>query len=105
MDLYPRDKVPADGMRLYFDDTTGEPYYARLLFNEFLATFTFVFVVLIVKFKKSLKRVENPIKGVAISITLLCCYKMTLDAGGSLNPWFGLAESCLSLIKYNDIGN
>jgi glycerol uptake facilitator-like aquaporin len=88
--LYPEMIVISDGDLLYFDGPNGTPYYGRLLLNEFLATFTFVFVVLIIKFKNSLQKVENPIKGIGITLTLICCYSMTLRAGASLNPWFGL---------------
>lgn len=55
-----------------------------------MATFTFIFVLLIVKYKKILYTVDDPIKGLAASMTLYCCYEFTRGGGASLNPWFGL---------------
>lgn len=95
VELYPDYYVLSDGHSLYFKDFDHNPYFGRLLLNEFLATFTFIFVLLIVKYKKSLAKVEEPIKGVAITLTLFCCYSMTAGAGACLNPWFGFTETML----------
>jgi len=105
VELYPDLVVLSDGSSLYFADNDHNPYFGRLLLNEFLLTFTFVFLYLIVKYKKTLTRVENPIKGIAITLTIFCCYSMSCRAGACFNPWFGLAESMLYFGQLSDKGH
>lgn len=102
--MYPNNKITDGfgGQSIYFADNDTNPYFARLLLNEFLLTFTFIFIVLIVKYKKSLVGVTNPIKGIAITLALFCCYGMSAGAGACLNPWFGLAETFLFFGKLSD---
>lgn len=88
---------------LYFTED-GTPYYLRILLIEFLQTFTFVSVVLIIKYKKSLRDVNEGIKGIAVTITLITCYIFTLGDGSSLNPWFGFAQSMLSIAENKSRG-
>jgi len=70
-----------------------------------MASFTFFFVTLIIKYKKALSTVEDPIKGVGISLTLYCCYVLTRGSGAALNPWFGLSQSCLYFAGLSSRGN
>ncbi len=104
VDLYPNNMITDGygGQSIYFADNDHNPYFARLLLNESLLTFTFVFIVLIVKYKKSLVRVTNPIKGIAITLAIFCCYSMSNGAGACFNPWFGLAETFLFFGKISD---
>lgn len=96
VDLYPALYVLRDGDLLYFSDVeNGDIYYGRVFLLEFLSTFNFIFVLLILKYKENLKRVEDPIKGIAAALTLYVCYEFTCGSGGCLNPWFGIAESLL----------
>ncbi|CDW89325.1 mip family channel protein [Stylonychia lemnae] len=98
VELYPEQMTINDGQLLYFkieDNGDLTPYYARLLFSQFLASFTFFFVTLIIKYKKALSTVEDPIKGLGISLCLYCCYVLTRGSGAALNPWFGLTQSIL----------
>lgn len=53
VELFPSRMVSKDGLSLYFKEFDHNPYFARLLLNEFLHSFTFISVFLIVKYKPS----------------------------------------------------
>ena len=96
VDLYPKSYTLRDGDFLYFSDIeNGDIYYARVLLLEFLSTFNFIFVLLILKYKNTLEKVDDPIKGIAAALTMYVCLEFTCGSGGCLNPWLGVAESLL----------
>jgi glycerol uptake facilitator-like aquaporin len=89
---------PSDNINqyLYFKTNSAsidkiEPYYGRIILQEFLQTFTFVLVYLVLNFEKDLKMINKVLKGFILGSTLYACTYMTYWEGASLNPAFGAA--------------
>jgi glycerol uptake facilitator-like aquaporin len=85
---------------LYFNDfDISSPKYFRVILQETLQTFIFTFVFLMVKYKQSLKKSDEVVKGLLLSLVLYCCYEMALQSGQSFNPAFAAAESVFMFVK------
>ncbi len=61
---------------------------------EFINTFMFCLVYLILIYKPSLRLVDELVKGISIAFTLWIGYELDAGAGASLNPAFALAQVC-----------
>ena len=89
--LWPMVQNPDVAIR--FVSELGNIYYAKICFLEFLNTFTFVYVYLLLIYKPSLRLVDEIIKGIGASITLWICYELDAGAGACLNPAFAIAQT------------
>lgn len=102
-DIYPSFKKLNDNY-LYFDHD-GEPFWGRLVLQEFLHTFTFTLVYLIVKYDKTMKHVDRLLKAFCLLFTLYLCNSLTLGSGAVFNPALGLAQSVYMIGIYNNNGS
>lgn len=60
---------------------------------EFILTFTFTAVFLLVKNKFTTKGSDEIVKGFAVAMTLLGCLSMSYGSGGGLNPALAVAQT------------
>ena len=76
-----------------FDPLNPEPYWARILFLSVVPTFLFITLYLVIRFERSMKKVDRMIKGLGVSFAMTGCLSMTAGAGACLNPALGLVQS------------
>jgi glycerol uptake facilitator-like aquaporin len=84
-------KQQGDTTYLLYFDSDGDPIWGRLILQEILHSFTFTLVYLIVKYDKSMKRVDRLSKAFCLTFTLMVSFYLTLGSGASFNPAFALA--------------
>lgn len=78
---------------MYFDATTGDSYWGRLICDETLVSFLFTVIYLIVRFESSMCKVDRLIKGIAMSFTIVACTFLSNGSGAIFNPAIGFAQS------------
>ena len=74
-----------------FISELGNVYYAKVCFLEFLNTFMFCFIYLLLIYKPSLRLVDELVKGITIGFALWIAYELDAGAGACLNPALGIA--------------
>lgn len=82
--------LPANNSLYYYNGTV---FFGRVCLQEFLWTFTFTLIMLIVNFEPSLTKVNKVAKGLTISHALAACYLFTLSSGACFNPVLGLVQT------------
>jgi glycerol uptake facilitator-like aquaporin len=89
--IYPDTKLENPHGNLYFDTfecviPLCHVYWGRLILQEVLQTFSFTMVYLVVKYDKSMRRIDRLIKAFCMMVVYLVCLQMTLGSGSTLNP-------------------
>lgn len=88
--LWPLVQNPDIAVRFISEE--GGIFYAKVCWLEFINTFMFCLVYLILIYKPSLRLVDELIKGIAIGFTLWISYELDAGAGACLNPAFAIAQ-------------
>eukprot|EP00347_Sterkiella_histriomuscorum_P018893 403343769 len=81
---------PSNTDLYFYNDTV---FFGRVCMQEFLWTFTFTLIFLIIQFEPSLRKVNKIAKGLAISHSLGACLSFTLNSGSCFNPVLGLVQT------------
>ncbi|CDW77777.1 mip family channel protein [Stylonychia lemnae] len=103
-EIYPDFTKNQKGDFLYFNED-GDPYWGRLVLHEFLHTFTFTYVYLIVKYDKTMQKVDRLLQAFCLTFTLYVCNSFTLGSGAVFNPALGLAQSVYMIGVNNSNGS
>lgn len=87
--LWPLEQYPT--VNYWFFSDLGNVYYAKVCWLEFINSFMFVYVYLLLIYKPSMRTVDEVIKGLGVAITLWIAYDLCAGSGACLNPALAIA--------------